>query len=169
MINCRSTLPRIVSFTSLFSGDVRAQENPQLAVVHTVMMREHNRIARALKQLNPLWSEEVLFQETRSIVIAELHHITYTEYLPAMLGKHAALIISKVYTGVHKVGTSYININIFVWRTGEQAMRDYNLNPSATDAYSTYDETTAGDPSVWNEFAAAVFRVGHSQVQGTLV
>jgi hypothetical protein len=97
MTNYRSTLPRIVSFTSLFSGDVRAQENPQLAVVHTVMMREHNRIARALKQLNSLWSEEVLFQETRSIVIAELHHITYTEYLPAMLGKHAAHYFKSLY------------------------------------------------------------------------
>jgi peroxidase len=67
------------------------------------MMREHNRIARALKLLNPLWTEEVLFQETRRIVIAELHHITYTEYLPAMLGKHCRLLFHKS-IGVHKVG-----------------------------------------------------------------
>jgi peroxidase len=67
------------------------------------MMREHNRIARALKLLNPLWTEEVLFQETRRIVIAELHHITYTEYLPAMLGKHCRLLFHKS-IGAHKVG-----------------------------------------------------------------
>ncbi|XP_046639032.1 peroxidase-like [Daphnia pulicaria] len=129
--------PSCSDATCYYAGDVRAQENPQLAIVHTVMMREHNRIARALKLLNPLWTEEVLFQETRRIVISELHHITYTEYLPAMLG--------------------------------EQAMRDYNLNPAAADTFATYDETTAGDPSIWNEFAASVFRVGHSQVQGNLV
>lgn len=53
--------------------------------------------------------------------------------------------------------------------TGEQAMRDYKLTPAAAGTYAQYNETTAGDPSVWNEFAAAVFRVGHSQVQGFLV
>ncbi len=72
----------------MHSGDVRAQENPHLAILHTLMMREHNRIARALKELNPLWTEEVLFQETRRIVIAEIQHITYSEYLPIMLGKY---------------------------------------------------------------------------------
>lgn len=67
-------------------GDGRAQDNPQLAITHTLLMREHNRLARKLKNINPHWDEETLFQETRRIVVAEIQHITYNEYLPVMLG-----------------------------------------------------------------------------------
>lgn len=68
------------------AGDFRAQENPQLAITHTLLMREHNRLARGLQVINPQWDDEILFQEARRIVIAQIQHITYNEYLPAFLG-----------------------------------------------------------------------------------
>ena len=55
-------------------------------MIHTVFMREHNRIAAILEGIHPFWTDERLFQETRKIVAAEMQHITYNEYLPLLLG-----------------------------------------------------------------------------------
>ncbi len=73
--------------TCFQAGDSRAEENPQLCLLHTLMVRQHNRLAAALEPLQPTWDDETLFQEARRIVVAQLQHITYNEYLPAMLGQ----------------------------------------------------------------------------------
>ncbi|KAB7497579.1 Chorion peroxidase [Armadillidium nasatum] len=69
------------------AGDLRVNEQLVLAVIHTLMMREHNRVAVELSRINPHWGDEELFHEARHITAAEIQHITYNEYLPMILGK----------------------------------------------------------------------------------
>lgn len=57
-----------------------------LVTVQGLFLRHHNRIASQLKELNPKWTDETLFQETKRIVSAQVQHITYNEYLPLILG-----------------------------------------------------------------------------------
>ena len=52
--------------------------------MHTLWVREHNRIATNLKLLRPYADDETLYQETRKIVIAEIQHITYNEWLQVL-------------------------------------------------------------------------------------
>ena len=68
------------------AGDLRVNEQTALTVMHTIWVREHNRIATTLSTLNPHWDEEKIFQETRKIVIAQIQKITYKDYLPLLLG-----------------------------------------------------------------------------------
>ena len=68
------------------AGDTRALENPALGSMHTLFMREHNRIAQLIKNKFPNWSDEKLFQHTRRIVVAEYSNIVFGEFLPQVLG-----------------------------------------------------------------------------------
>lgn len=81
------------------AGDVRVNEQVALTTVHTVWLREHNRIARELKCLNSHWNDERIFQETRKIVGAQLQKITYFDYLPKILGPRAFHQVIDKYTG----------------------------------------------------------------------
>ena len=65
-------------------GDVRANENPLLASLHTLFVREHNRVCDELAVQNPDWSDEMLYQHARKLVGGFIQSITYNEWLPAM-------------------------------------------------------------------------------------
>ena len=115
------------------AGDIRANEQIGLTAVHTLFLREHNRLAEALTErgnLNQLMSEagfdpndvsdvdEYVYQMSRKAVGAQIQAITYNEFLPMLVG------------------------------------------PAALPTYDGYD--TMVDATLSNEFANAAYRVGHT-------
>ena len=83
----------------LQAGDVRASEQPFLSFMHTLWVREHNRIVRILAKLNPSWGQDRLFHEARRIVASVNQHITFSEYLPNLIGGFLFKAIFKPYEG----------------------------------------------------------------------
>lgn len=69
------------------AGDGRSNQMVSLIALHTLFAREHNRLASELSVINPHWSDETLFLETRRILTAELQHIVYSQWLPEVIGK----------------------------------------------------------------------------------
>ncbi|XP_014486409.1 PREDICTED: peroxidasin homolog [Dinoponera quadriceps] len=80
-VDCRRN-PLESSINCFVAGDIRANEQVGLLAMHTIWLREHNRIARALRDMNPHWNGEKLYQEARRVVGAEMQHITYRHWLP---------------------------------------------------------------------------------------
>jgi peroxidase len=73
--------------TALFlAGDIRINEQPTLACMHILFIREHNYQADQIAAAHPGLTDEQIFQAARRIVIAELQHITIDEFVPALFG-----------------------------------------------------------------------------------
>lgn len=73
------------------AGDERNTEHSILASLHTLWMREHNRLC---DEMPASFTEDQKFWKARQVVIAKLQHITYTEWLPAIFGSQAYLLTS---------------------------------------------------------------------------
>ena len=66
------------------AGDVRANENPFLTALHTLFVREHNRLCDELSAQHPSWTDENLYQYARKLVGGILQAIVYEEWLPTL-------------------------------------------------------------------------------------
>ena len=71
------------------AGDIRANENAALTSMHTLFVREHNRLVDELAAKHPDYTDEELYQSAKAIVEAQMQVITYNEFLPLLVGKHA--------------------------------------------------------------------------------
>lgn len=101
-------------------GDVRANENVALTSMHTLFVREHNRLAGELATANPGWSDEQIFQQSRKVVGAQIQKITYNDFLPLLLGSLAM----EPYEGYDKEVNSgiYNSFSTAAYRFGHSAI-----------------------------------------------
>ena len=102
------------------AGDVRANEQVGLTALHTLFVREHNRLAEQIATANPNFSGEDIYQKARQIVGAQIQVISFKEFLPALLGPNA--IAS--YQGYNE-GTDPRMANVFTtaaYRWGHSAL-----------------------------------------------
>lgn len=77
--------PHLGSYANLYTaGDVRANETIFLTALHSLFLREHNRIAKEIssKIVNP--ERDLVYQATRKVVGALMQSITYNEFLPSL-------------------------------------------------------------------------------------
>ena len=91
--------------------------------MHTIFVREHNRIVKEFGNINTNWDGERKYQEARKIVGAILQKITYEDFLPLILG------------------------------------------PNSLKPYNYYQPNV--NPGIFNSFATAAFRFGHSLIRPT--
>ncbi len=76
--------------TDLFlAGDVRCNEQVSLIAMHTLFMREHNRLADLIRAKNPHLTGDQVYEAARLRVVAEMQVITFNEFLPLLLGPMA--------------------------------------------------------------------------------
>lgn len=142
------------SSDSLFlAGDVRANEQVGLMSMHTLFVREHNRIAALIAERLPEWSGEQIYQAARAEVGALMQSITYREFLPLLLGPTAlspyqgydpdvdASIANSFSTGAYRLGHSLLSTRIKrlgpdgeTIAEGDLALRDAFFNPAALSA-----------------------------------
>lgn len=97
--------------TCFFAGDVRANEQLALLTLHTLFVREHNRIADGVSENNPGLTDEQIYQIARKIVGAEIQAISYNEFIPKLLGNDSISKYSKYDSSINpQIATEFSTV-----------------------------------------------------------
>jgi peroxidase len=124
------------------AGDVRANEQIALTCVHTLFMREHNRLCDEIAGSNPNLTDEEIYQMARKIVGAFAQHITYYEFLPLLLGQGAVPpyhgydsqanpgIATEFATAAYRFGHSMLPPNLLLaYGSGKSSLTPFKMFP----------------------------------------
>jgi hypothetical protein len=141
------------------TGDIRGNENLELTALQTLFVRNHNRIATELQKEHPDWSDEQLYQEARKLNIATEQMITYTAYLPDLLGTNALpaytgynsnvdpAIATEFSTIAFRFGHSLLSGNIERANNNGLDIADVNPDGSAIPLAQDFFDPTLLDPN----------------------
>ncbi|KAK6013745.1 heme peroxidase, partial [Ostertagia ostertagi] len=144
--NCLSKAP----YYCFTTGDFRNSLHPGLVPLHTVYIKEHNRIAALFKRSNPSWNDEPALSRAR--------HITYTDNTMVQSchfesTREARRVNIAQYQ--HQVYSEYLPLVV-----GNKLWNDFGLKPLQS-GFSTAGYSTSVNAALSAEFAAAAFRFGH--------
>ena len=107
------------------SGDERVNENVALTSMHTLFTREHNFWVDKIAAEHPELTGDELYERAKAIVEAEIQHVTFDEFLPALLGDDAIgkykgydatinpQIATEFATAAFRVGHTMLSSDIF--------------------------------------------------------
>ena len=125
-----------------FSGDIRVNENTLLTSIHTLFVREHNRICDELADSVHAGCDEYIYQYARKTIISIMQVITYQEFLPALLGKNVVSksaqydntinpsIATEFSTVGYRIGHSMLSSVLKIGLNDTIRLRDMFFNPS---------------------------------------
>ncbi|XP_010988698.2 eosinophil peroxidase [Camelus dromedarius] len=117
---------RFARIPCFLAGDTRSTETPKLAAMHTLFVREHNRLATELRRLNPRWTGDKLYQEARKILGAMVQIITYRDFLPLVLGQARASRTLGPYRGYRSnVDPRVANVFTLAFRFGHTMLQPF--------------------------------------------
>lgn len=133
--------------TLFLAGDVRANEQLGLLAMHTLFVREHNRLADQIRDASPNLSGDQVYERARRIVGAQMQVITYEEFLPALLGSNAI----PPYEGYDpEIDASIAN----VFSTGAYRFGHSALSPQLLRLNANGNEIAAGHVALRDAFFA---------------
>lgn len=138
------------------AGDIRANENILLLALHTLFIREHNRLCDIIIQENPDWEEELIFQHARRFIIGFMQNITYKEFLPKLLGQNFispysgynqninASISNEFSTVGYRFGHTMVSSNLRIGTSNSIALRDAFFSNSYYQSGNNIDDVLLG-------------------------
>jgi peroxidase len=143
------------------TGDIRGTEHPGITALHTLFVREHNKICDRLKSQG-FSNDEEIYQKARKEVGALIQVITYQEFLPAMgvtLNNYTSYrenvqpdIANTFTTAGYRIGHTMV--------ADELALRDNNcqeISPGALDLIDVFFT-----PQIILDYGLEVFLKGFS-------